>query len=618
MSEIQQRLPRRLGTAAGGRRIFLRWKLILPLALVLAAVVIAAPLLFPRQSDVQTLTYSELVSAIGAGRVESVEIGSGDVVRGRFAGAATAAEAEFMTIYQPALAENLIQRAQEAGVAVSFERAPNTERYRVGSMVLLQVLLFAGIGYFIYMQTRGQTGGGTVGRLSESSTGFADVAGTQGAAEDLREVVDFLREPSAFAAVGAHVPKGVLLVGPPGTGKTLLARAVAGEAGVPFFHLSGSEVTGFIVGLGAQRVRKLFKKARSKGGVIFIDELDSLGSARGRNRSHNEDDRTLNQLLVEMDGFAPTEGVVVIGATNRPEDLDPALKRPGRFDRIVTVGLPTVDGREEILRLHADRRRIPVALDVDFTRLARLTPGASGADLANLLNEAAIFAVRTRSDIVEWRHFEAARDRMLLGKERVGFRAPDREWRIVAFHEAGHAVAGVVACPEDGLHKVTIQPRGHAMGVAHFSPDGDRHLHPKSYLEAQIIKALGGRVAEELVFGADHITGGAESDLVHVNRIARRMVYRLGMARNGSLLVHDDEAGPLSADTQSHMDTQVQALLSSLYERTRSILTEHRGALDALANALLERETVDGAEALDVLHRHGVPMPQPVNHDVRA
>jgi hypothetical protein len=359
MSEIEQRLPRRVGTAAGGRRVFLRWKLILPLALVLAAVVVAAPLLFPRHSDVQTLTYSELVSAIGAGRVESVEIGSGDVVRGRFAGATVAAEAEFMTIYQPALAENLIQRAQEAGVAVSFERAPNTERYRVGSMVLLQVLLFAGIGYFIYMQTRGQSGGSTVGRLSESSTGFADVAGTQGAAEDLREVVDFLREPSAFAAVGAHVPKGVLLVGPPGTGKTLLARAVAGEAGVPFFHLSGSEVTGFIVGLGAQRVRKLFKKARSKGGVIFIDELDSLGSARGRNRSHNEDDRTLNQLLVEMDGFAPTEGVVVIGATNRPEDLDPALKRPGRFDRIVTVGLPTVDGREAILRLHADRRRIP-------------------------------------------------------------------------------------------------------------------------------------------------------------------------------------------------------------------------------------------------------------------
>jgi cell division protease FtsH len=611
MSEVEQRLPRRVGTADGSRRILARWKLALPLALTLVAVTILVPLLWPRQSDVQTLTYSELVSAIGAGRVVSLEIGSGDVVRGRLAGGTqVAGETEFMTVYQPLLAEHLIQRAQDAGVSVTFERARNADLYRNGFMVLLQVLLFGGIGYFIYAQTRGQSGGTTVGRAGASDTGFDDVAGTQGAAEDLREVVDFLRDPSAFAAVGAHVPKGVLLVGPPGTGKTLLARAVAGEAGVPFYHLSGSEVTGFIVGLGAQRVRKLFKRARAKGGVIFIDELDSLGGARGRNRGHNEDDRTLNQLLVEMDGFTPTEGVVVVGATNRPEDLDPALKRPGRFDRIVTVGLPTVDGREDILRLHAVRRRIPLALDVDFPRLARLTPGASGADLANLLNEAAIFAVRSRSAIVEWRHFEAARDRMLLGKERVGFRAPDAEWRIVAYHEAGHAVAGVVACPEDGLHKVTIQPRGRAMGVAHFSPDGDRHLHPRSYLEAQIIKALGGRVAEELVFGADHVTGGAESDLIHVNRIARRMVYRLGMAGSGSLLVYDEEAGPLSATTQAQMDDEVQDLLARLYERTRTILTEHRGALEALAHALLEKETVDGADALDVLRRHGVPLPQ--------
>jgi cell division protease FtsH len=300
---------------------------------------------------------------------------------------------------------------------------------------------------------------------------------------------------------------------------------------------------------------------------------------------------------------------VVIAATNRPEDLDAALKRPGRFDRIVTVGLPTVDGRAAILRLHAERRHIPLSLDVDFTRLARLTPGASGAELANLLNEAAIFAVRTQSPIVEWRHFEAARDRMLLGKERVGFSAPDREWKIVAFHEAGHAVAGVVACPEDGLHKVTIQPRGRAMGVAHFSPDGDRHLHPKSYLEAQIIKALGGRVAEELVFGAEHVTGGAESDLVHVNRIARRMIYRLGMAGNGSLLVHDEEAGPLSADSQARMDAEVQSLLQRLYQHTRDVLTQHRAAVDALAQALLDRETIDGAEALDILEQHGVQRP---------
>jgi cell division protease FtsH len=329
---------------------------------------------------------------------------------------------------------------------------------------------------------------------------------------------------------------------------------------------------------------------------------------RGRNRSHNEDDRTLNQLLVEMDGFAPSDGVIVIAATNRPDELDPALKRPGRFDRIVTVGLPTVDGREEILRLHAGRRSIPLAGDVDLRRLARLTPGASGADLANLLNEAAIAAVRVASPDVAWVHIESARDRMLLGKERVGFRAPQGEWRIVAFHEAGHALAGAIGCPDDGLHKVTIQPRGRAMGVAHFAPDDDMHLYSRRYLEGQIIKGFGGRVAEELVFGAEAITGGAESDLVHVNRIARQMVYRLAMGGRGGLLVHDGDSAPLSADAQAAMDADVQALLERLYARTHEILSTHRAALDALAAVLLERETIEGEEALRVLSDAGAPV----------
>jgi len=606
MNDVDQRLPRRVTPTAGPRSLFTSWKFIAPLVVVLAATIVGVPLALPDTQAPAELTYTELVGAIGAGRVGSLEIASGDVIRGRYAGTAASAPADFVTVYPAGLSESLIQRAEQHSVAVTFQRPRNTEAFRTWSMVLLQVLLFGAIGYYVYTQFRGQGGGSDIGREGQSTTSFDDVAGTQGAADDLLELVEFLKEPSAFAALGARVPKGVLLVGPPGTGKTLLARAVAGEAGVPFFYLSGSEVTGFIVGLGAQRVRGLFKKAKKKGGVIFIDEIDALGGKRGGNRAHNEDDRTLNQLLVEMDGFAPTEGVVVIAATNRPEDLDPALKRPGRFDRHVTVGLPTVDGREAILKLHAERRHIPVDSDVDFSRLARLTPGSSGADLANLLNEAAIFAVRTQSPSVQWRHFEAARDRMLLGKERVGFRAPDKEWKIVAWHEAGHAVAGVVACPEDGLHKVTIQPRGRAMGVAHFSPDGDRNLHPKSYLEAQIIKALGGRVAEELVFGAEHVTGGAESDLVHVNRIARRMIYRLGMAGNGSLLVYDEEAGALSADTQARMDAEVQALLQRLYAQTREILTTHRAALDALAQALLDRETLDGADALAVLGQHGV------------
>ncbi|MBR9989585.1 MAG: AAA family ATPase [Gemmatimonadetes bacterium] len=607
MSDVDQKLPRRIASAAGPRRYLTRWQVIVSIMLIaFGGAAGAALLLLPGGVQPESLTYTELVAAFDAGRVESVQIGSRDVVRGRFVNSALpAGEFDFLSVYPTASAELLVSRAEESGVAVRFRSPRNTELYRTAATVFLQVLLFGALGYFVYAQTRGQNGG-DVGREGHSDTTFDDVAGTQGAAEDLREVVDFLRNPSAFAALGARVPKGVLLVGPPGTGKTLMARAVAGEAQVPFYQLSGSEVTGFIVGLGARRIRSLFAKARKKGGVIFIDELDALGGTRGRNRSHNEDDRTLNQLLVEMDGFAPTAGVVVVAATNRPEDLDDALTRPGRFDRHVNVGLPTADGREAILRLHAERRRIPLALDVDLRRLARLTPGSSGAELANLLNEAAIFAVRGHSPTVDWSHFEAARDRMLLGKERVGFRAPDREWKIVAYHEAGHAVAGVVACPDDGLHKVTIQPRGRAMGVAHFSPDDDRHLHPKSYLEAQIIKGLGGRVAEELMFGADHVTGGAESDLVHVNRIARRMVYRLGMSASGSLLVHDDEAGPLSGKVQARMDSEVQALLTRLYERTRELLQLHRPALDALAAALLERETLDGGEAMALLEQHGV------------
>ena len=613
MQDLSQKLSR-LVSPAGGRRIHSRWKVLLPAALLLVSVALLALLLRPDHPAPTRLAYTELLQAIASRRVASLEIIKGDVIEGRWAAAPHLAgsSVDFVTVYPLESADALVAQAAAAGVRVSFDRTRSRELYRNLFAVLLNVLLFGGLAFFLFLNLRGQNGGGgKVGRKGASDTRFGDVAGTQGAAEELHELVEFLRSPAAFATMGAQVPKGVLLVGPPGTGKTLLARAVAGEAGVPFFHLAGSEVTGFIVGLGAQRVRRLFARARRRGGVIFIDELDSIGGTRGRNRSHNEDDRTLNQLLVEMDGFAPTHGVIVIGATNRPEDIDPALKRPGRFDRIIQVSLPTAAGREAILRLHAQARGMPLSADVDLARLARLTPAATGADLANLLNEAAILAVRERVPQVAWQHFEAARDRMLLGKERVGFRAQDREWHTVAWHEAGHALAGVLACADDPLHKVTIQPRGRAMGVAFFAPDDDRHLYSRRYLEGQIIKGLGGRVAEELVFGPEHITGGAESDLVHVNRIARRMVYRLGMAGDGSLLIVDEEAGPLAAETQAAMDQQVRQLLERLYGRTRELIGRHRPALDALAQALLERETIDGADALGILARHGVPLPQP-------
>jgi cell division protease FtsH len=607
MHDVEQGLPRRIRAAGGSRRyILLSWKVLLPIVALIAAVAIL-PFNTPLSAPPATLTYTQMMSALDRGRVASVDIEPGFGVRGQWKSGAQTGD-DFVVLYTATDISPLLARAENAGSIVRFRRAGEVQTYKDWLALGLQIGIVLALVLLMYFGVKHQSGGSRdVGTTSgRSDTRFSDIAGTQGAAEELREVVEFLSAPARFARLGARVPKGVLLVGPPGTGKTLLARAVAGEAGVPFFFLSGSEVTGFVVGLGAHRVRSLFKKARKKGGVIFIDELDALGGARGSNRSHNEDDRTLNQLLVEMDGFSPTAGVVVVAATNRPEDLDTALKRPGRFDRTVTVGLPTSAGREAILRLHAAKRRMPLADDVDFTRLARLLPNSSGADLANLLNEAAIAAVRSDSKQVAWPHIEIARDRMLLGKERVGFTAPDREWQIVAYHEAGHALAGVVACPEDGLHKVTIQPRGQAMGVAHFAPEDDRHLHSRRYMEAQIVKGLGGRVAEEIIFGAENVTGGAESDLVHVNRVAKRMVYRLGLSDDASLLVYDEAAGALSGDALARMDAQVNVILQRLYADTREIMTKHRAALEALAAALLEQETIDGPDAIEILKQNGV------------
>jgi cell division protease FtsH len=558
------------------------------------------------------IAYSEMLSAISANRVESLVVRPGDVVLGEWAGAAGDAngtEPDFVVSYPLKEIDGLAARAEAAGVTLTLENAPGRTTPRAVLGVLIQAALLLGVGYVLIRHVRNGNGETELGGTGASDVTFQDVAGTQGAAEELREMVDFLRAPERFAALGARIPKGALLVGPPGTGKTLLARAVAGEAGVPFFSISGSEVTGFLVGMGAHRLKTLFKRARKKGGVIFIDEIDALGGKRGRNRSHNEDDRTLNQLLVEMDGFDPLDGVVVIAATNRPDDLDEALKRPGRFDRMVNVSPPTSSGREEILRLHVGRRGIPLHEEVDLGRLARLTPGSTGAELANLLNEAAINAARTGERAVRWEHLDAARDRMLLGKERQGFRALDAERATVAYHEAGHALVGVLCAPEDGLHKVTIQPRGQAMGVAYFSPSDDRYLYRRSYLEALIMKGLAGRAAEELVFGAGAITSGAQSDLQQVNGIARKMVYQLGMGHDTGLLVHDGEMGSLSPEAHARMDREVQGILARLYGRTREVIAGNREALAALAVALLERETVEGGEAVEIMDGAGMTRP---------
>jgi cell division protease FtsH len=371
--------------------------------------------------------------------------------------------------------------------------------------------------------------------------------------------------------------------------------------------MSGPDFSGMFVGVGTMRVKALFRKARKAGGgVIFIDEIDSLGGKRGRQGGHQEDDRTLNQFLVEMDGFGPTAGIIVVAATNRAADLDPALLRKGRFDRSVTVGLPSVDERTAILSLHAAKRQIPLAPDVEMQRLARLMPGASGADLEGLLNEAAILAVRSGATSVAWTHMEEARDRVLLGRATQGLNVTDVERRVVALHEAGHAIAGLVFCPSDPLHKVTIQPRGGAMGVAFFQPDHESHLHSRTYLEGQVRKGLGGRAAEELVYGAAKITSGASGDLQHTTRVAKQMVYRLGMGRSTGLMIFDPDSGPVSGELHARMDADVRAILETGYDEVLALFREERAALEALADALLDRETLTGAEALDVLEAAGM------------
>ena len=577
--------------------------------------VVGARLRAADQTPVQaqsTMRYSEFLSAVRAGQVDSILIESGSALRGwtrRTSGSPAAAV--FRVEIGGVRHEQLLNAAAAAQVGVAFA-PPATDRSAVTNLVVT-LIVTCGIGAVLFFGVGRQasnTAGSadvTPGSGAISRTTFTDVAGNAAAIADLREVVEFLREPKQFARMGAKVPKGILLEGPPGTGKTLMARALAGEAKANFFATSGPDFSGMFVGVGTMRVKALFKKARrAGGGVIFIDEIDSLGGKRGRQGGHQEDDRTLNQLLVEMDGFGASDGIIVVAATNRAAELDPALLRKGRFDRSVSVGLPSVDERAAILSLHAHKRQMPLAGDVQMDRLAKLMPGASGADLEGLLNEAAILAVRTGAHTVAWFHLEEARDRVLLGRARTGFTVSHEERRLVALHESGHAVAGLVFCPTDPLHKVTIQPRGAAMGVAFFQPNHEAHLHSRTSLEGQIRKGLGGRAAEELVFGAGRITSGASSDLQHTTRIAKEMVYRLGMGRSTGLMIFDPESGPVSSDVHSRMDTDVRALLEEGYDEVLALFRDHRRALEALADALLDRETLTGAEAMAVLVAHGL------------
>ncbi len=449
---------------------------------------------------------------------------------------------------------------------------------------------------------------------------FADVAGADEAKEELQEVIEFLKDPGKFSRLGGRLPKGVLLVGPPGTGKTLLARAVAGEAGRPFFQMSGSDFVEMFVGVGASRVRDLFEQGKAHAPcIIFVDEIDAVGRHRGAGLGggHDEREQTLNQLLVEMDGFESNEGVILLAATNRPDVLDPALLRPGRFDRQVVVDAPDVKGREGILRVHA--KKLPLADNVDLSVIARGTPGMSGADLANICNEAALLAARRDGDKVSMHDFEKAKDKVMLGAERKSLVLNERERKLTAYHEAGHAVLGLKIPGLDPVHKVTIVPRGRALGITASLPEEDRHSYTKEWMEGQLAMLFGGRVAEEMIFGANAVTTGAGNDIERATSMARRMVTSFGMSEViGLVAVGDNEQEvflgreiqqrrTVSEHTHRMVDQEVKRILDEAHATAHDVLTEHSDLLESIAQALLDRETIGRAEitALD----RGEPLP---------
>ncbi|MBP6627164.1 MAG: ATP-dependent zinc metalloprotease FtsH, partial [Arenimonas sp.] len=494
-----------------------------------------------------------------------------------------------------------------------------SERSLFWSLVtsFLPILLL--IGVWIYFMRQMQQGGGK-GAMSfgksrakmqgenEVKVTLADVAGCDEAKEEVGELVEFLRDPGRFQKLGGKIPRGVLMVGPPGTGKTLLARAIAGEAKVPFFSISGSDFVEMFVGVGASRVRDMFDQAKKHAPcIIFIDEIDAVGRHRGAGLGggHDEREQTLNQLLVEMDGFEGGEGVIVIAATNRPDVLDPALLRPGRFDRQVTVGLPDVRGREQILKVHM--RKVPLDVDVEPMTIARGTPGFSGADLANLVNEAALFAARENAKNVRMEHFDRARDKILMGTERRSMIMSEEEKKLTAYHEAGHAIVGRIVPDHDPVYKVTIIPRGRALGVTMYLPEGDRYSYNKINIESRLSSLYGGRVAEELIFGADMVTTGASNDIERATKMARNMVTKWGLSELGPITFGEEEDEVflgrsvtqhkiVSDDTARKIDEVVRGILDRAYERTRDILTVNLDKLHIMAEALLTYETIDALQ----------------------
>ena len=594
-------------------------------AIVAAIVVLAFGSQFFAPSTGEKISYTEFLAEVRSGDVSSITINNAtNTISGEFKNGG-----KFSTTGAVNMSDADEQLLKDNGVDYDFTTPqPN---WITSLLPIILPFLFV-IAFFVWMQRRamGQAGNiMSVGRskakayqADKPSTTFADVAGYDGVKLEIKEVVDFLRMPERFKEIGARVPKGILLVGPPGTGKTLFARAVAGEAGVGFLSVTGSDFMEMFVGVGASRVRDLFQQARKMGkAIIFIDEIDSIGRKRGAGLGggHDEREQTLNQMLAEMDGFETTEGIVILAATNRPDILDPALLRPGRFDRQIIVPLPEFEERLAILKVHSRDKRM--GTDVDLDTMAKATPGMSGADLANLVNEAALFAVRRGSAHIERIDFENARDRVVMGARRESMVLSAEEKRATAIHEGGHAVLATVLPHSDPLHKVTILPRGMALGVTWTLPE-ERHTYSREFFEDLICKAMGGRVAEKIVFG--HLNSGAANDLEQATSIARRMVREWGMsdkvgpmAWNGQQQVFLGEdlmtsGREYSDSTAKLLDDEISRILHEQEQRAHDLLTKHRKGLELVAEKLLEEETIDGA-AVGRLVQEGLTAPSPTD-----
>ncbi|WP_339530968.1 ATP-dependent zinc metalloprotease FtsH [Pseudomonas mucidolens] len=588
--------------------------------LIIAAVLVTVMNNFSSPNEPQTLNYSDFIQQVKDGKVERVAV-DGYVITGK------RNDGDSFKTIRPAVQDNgLIGDLVDNKVIVEGKQPEQQSIWTQLLVASFPILVIIAVFMFFMRQMQGGAGGKggpmSFGKskarlLSEDQvkTTLADVAGCDEAKEEVGELVEFLRDPGKFQRLGGRIPRGVLMVGPPGTGKTLLAKAIAGEAKVPFFTISGSDFVEMFVGVGASRVRDMFEQAKKHAPcIIFIDEIDAVGRHRGAGMGggHDEREQTLNQLLVEMDGFEMNDGIIVIAATNRPDVLDPALLRPGRFDRQVVVGLPDIRGREQILKVHM--RKVPMGDDVAPAVIARGTPGFSGADLANLVNEASLFAARTGKRIVEMKEFELAKDKIMMGAERKSMVMSEKEKQNTAYHEAGHAIVGRVVPEHDPVYKVSIIPRGRALGVTMFLPEEDRYSLSKRALISQICSLYGGRIAEEMTLGFDGVTTGASNDIMRASQIARNMVTKWGLSEKLGPLMYAEEEGEVflgrggggqgasfSGETAKLIDSEVRSIIDQCYGTAKQILTDNRDKLDAMADALMKYETIDAEQIDDIM-----------------